>query len=61
MKRLFSVKDSHNNKVIEHFDDKMKAKAVRNELNPKRSEDFVLGTRERYYVTKGPDHKDYVK
>lgn len=61
MKKLFSVKDSHNNKVIDFFDDKMKAKALRNELNPERGEDFIMGTRERYYVAKGPDHKDFVK
>lgn len=59
MKKLFSVKDRTNNKVIDNFNNKMLAKELRNKLNPERPKDFVLGSPERYYIAKGPDHRKY--
>lgn len=57
MKKLFQVVDSHTNKTIEYFSNKLEAKALRDELNPERGDDFVTGTRERYFIGKGPDHR----
>lgn len=57
MNKLFAVVDSSTKKVIEYFDNKPEAKALRNSLNPPRSEDFVAGTKERFFIAKGPDHR----
>ena len=59
MKRLFKVVDSHTKKTIEYFSNKIEAKATRNSLNPERGDDFIPGTKERYYIAKGPDHRLY--
>lgn len=59
MKRLFRVVDSSTNKTIEFFSNKIEAKELRNKLNPERGEHFIPGTRERYYIAKGPDHRLY--
>lgn len=62
--RLFAVKDRSTGKLAlsgEFFSNKKEAKDARTELNPPRSEDFVQGTLERYFVVKGPDHRLYKK
>lgn len=57
MKRLFRVVDSNTNNTVEYFSAKQDAKKLRNKLNPERGESFVLGTFERYFISKGPDHR----
>ena len=59
MKRLFQVMDSNKNKIVEYFEHKADAKVLRNTLNPIRVDDFVEGTKERYFIAKGPDHRKF--
>jgi hypothetical protein len=57
MKKLFTITDTHTNKSIgQFFDDRMAAKAVRKQLNPK---DDSGNEQFRYVVSLGPDHRLY--
>jgi len=58
-KKLFAVVDSETKSIVQYFSCKSEAKALRNIMNPTRKEDFKLGTKERFYIGKGPDHRLY--
>lgn len=54
MKRpYYAIKDRETNSLVAPiwYDDKMKAKKKRNELNGPRPENFKEGTKERYFIT----------
>ena len=66
MKRLFTVVDRSTGKplssgpnAVMYFDSKIAAKATRDEFNPPKKEDHVMGTAQQYAVSIGPDHRGY--
>jgi hypothetical protein len=68
MKRLFTLRDSQTGNlwkehgVVPYFDNKMVAKAIRDELNCAREfQRTDQPTTDRYRVALGPDHWRYTK